>query len=80
MPISPGNGDMGQRYAVAVLVDEEEGKFTPGWCTMAYTNVLESAQAIAESFVLRPNWSRTRIIDRNDKDNPVIVKEYREKK
>jgi hypothetical protein len=79
MPLPSGTGDEGQRYAVEVLVEEQEGRFTPGWHSMAYTNVLESAQAIAESFVLRPNWLRSRVIDRGRpaSNHPrAIGKEY----
>jgi hypothetical protein len=80
MPIPAGSGDQGQRYAVEVFVDEEEAPWQPGWHFMAYANVLESVQAIAQGFVLRPNWSRTRVIDRKDPSGKSKIVNYYQKK
>lgn len=75
------SGDSGQRYAVQVLVDEDEGPFSAGWHNMAYANKLESVEIIASSFIKRPNWARTRIVDRQHPsgDPTTVVANYSKK-
>lgn len=76
------SGDSGQRYAVQVFVDKEEGSFSAGWHDMAYANKLDSVEIIASSFIKRPNWSKTRIVDRQHPsgDPTTVVANYSKKK
>lgn len=73
-------GDNNQRYKVQFYADEEEGALKKGWNNFAYTNLLESAQAIAESAISRPGWIKSRVIDRENKDKIVIQYRQRNKR
>lgn len=73
-------GDQSQRYCIEVQVQEREqmageNVWDPGWHAAAYANKLDSAETIAKSFVTRPNWPRSRIVDRHD--GGTVVKLYR---
>ena len=68
-------GDQGQRYKIEAF-DQD----LMNWRPVAYTNIFGSAQAIAESIVFRPNWTKSRIIERNEHSGLIgdtqIDKEY----
>lgn len=70
-------GDQQQRYAVEVFVQEPEAAMEAGWRPASYTNLIESAEAMAESFVLRPNWSRSRVIDREGGKRKEVKKYWK---
>lgn len=54
-------GDQGQRYKI-----EAFDQSLMAWRPVAYTNILDSAKSIAESIVYRPNWIKSRFIDRQE--------------
>lgn len=66
------SGDIGQRYSIEIYTEEVTGTFPAGWRPVAYTNVEESAHAVAQSMVLRLGWTRSRIWDRQQQPRKLV--------